>query len=340
MSAPLLDTLNAMNLDEFSAYIDSLIKRTMDGGMLSREETTALLDLEPDSPKAVIMEQKAGAMAKTVTNGTGRIWSAVGVDRHPCTMNCKFCSLGKQWGLIKDTAEWPVEDIREAARLAGEHHASWFVLRTTEFYSLERLTKLASDIRAILPESCQLVVNTGELTHETADKLVNAGVCGVYHTLRLREGKDTCFDPALRLATLATIRDSRLELYHMAEPLGIEHSSKEITDRIFVGHEYHAALGGIMLRVSVKGTPFGETPMVSDARHAQAIAVCRIFAGSSVKNICTSPPSKRTLEAGANVTPIEIGAVPRSAEVDHGSAWNGLGLVEARALLESAGYHL
>ena len=180
MSAPLLDTLNAMNLDEFSAYIDSLIKRTMDGGMLSREETTALLDLEPDSPKAVIMEQKAGAMAKTVTNGTGRIWSAVGVDRHPCTMNCKFCSLGKQWGLIKDTAEWPVEDIREAARLAGEHHASWFVLRTTEFYSLERLTKLASDIRAILPESCQLVVNTGELTHETADKLVNAGVCGVY----------------------------------------------------------------------------------------------------------------------------------------------------------------
>lgn len=340
MSAPLLDTLNAMNLDEFSAYIDSLIKRTMDGGMLTREETLGLLALKPDSAHALRLEAKAKNMAHSITRGRGKVWSALGVDKRPCGMNCTFCSFGEKWGLIQKASEWASEDILEAARLAGEGGASWFVLRTTEFFSLERLAALAVSVRSVLPASCLLVVNTGELSAETASLLLKSGVRGVYHTLRLGEGKDTRFEPAERLATLASVRDSKLELYHMIEPLGIEHTDEEIADRLFVGREYRSMLGGVMARINVKGTPFGGTPAIAEARLAQITALCRLFAGNSMPDICTVPPTRRVLEAGANVVTIEIGAIPRSSQIEHNTAWNGFGLTEAKELLKSAGYQV
>ena len=50
------------------------------------------------------------------------------------------------------------------------------------------------------------------------------------------------------------------------------------------------------------------------------------------------PPTKRSLQSGANVVTIEIGSVPRSELTEHGTAWNGFGLKEALELLQSAGY--
>lgn len=340
MSAAPSSPFSALSLDAFSTLLDELAERTLNGGMLTRAETLSLLALEPDSAHARLLEEKARRMAHSLAQSRGRVWSALGVDKRPCGMNCAFCSFGEKWGLIQGSSEWATEDILEAARLAGEGGASWFVLRTTEFFSLERLAELAASVRAVLPASCSLVVNTGELSEETAALLHKSGVRGVYHTLRLGEGKDTRFDPAERLATLATVRDSELELYHLAEPLGIEHTDEEIADRLFVGREHGSVLGGVMARINVKGTPFGGTPAVSEARLAQITALCRLFGGSSTPDICTVPPTRRVLEAGANVVTIEIGAIPRSSQIEHNSAWNGFGLAEAKELLQSAGYRV
>ncbi len=331
-------SLSSMPLEEFAGYVDALIERSLNGEILPREEVVSLLELDPQSPHVALLAEKAKAMSHMLTDGQGRVWSALGVDRCPCTMSCSFCSLGEKWGIVKDHSEWSEEDVLETARRSAEAGASWFVLRTTEFYGLERLAALAAKVRAVMPESCSLVVNTGEIDERTSALLTKAGVCGVYHTLRLREGVDTRFDPKERLATLAAIRDSSLKLYHLAEPLGAEHSSEEIADRIFVGHEFAAVMGGVMARITVKGLPLENAPAASEERIAQVTAVCRIFGGRRTPDVCTIPASKRALESGANVVTIEVGAIPRSADVEHSTAWKGFGMEDAKALLRSAGY--
>ena len=213
-------TRPADTLEAFSVFLNELSARTMRGGEPSREEILYLLETPPDSPQSELMRKKAQEMAIELTGNTGRVWSAVGIDRRSCPMNCEFCSFGEKWGLIKDESEWPDEDVVKTARLSVSGGVSWFTLRTTEFYSVERLMALARKVRAEVPGDYALVVNTGELDAEKARQLKDAGVTGVYHTLRLGEGETTRFEPATRLATMSAVCDSELELYHMVEPLG------------------------------------------------------------------------------------------------------------------------
>ena len=324
--------------EAFSGFLNELSARTMRGGEPSREEILYLLETPPDSPQSELMRKKAQEMAIELTGNTGRVWSAVGIDRRSCPMNCEFCSFGEKWGLIKDESEWPDEDVVKTARLSVSGGVSWFTLRTTEFYSVERLMALARKVRAEVPGDYALVVNTGELDAEKARQLKDAGVTGVYHTLRLGEGETTRFEPATRLATMSAVCDSDLELYHMVEPLGPEHGNEEIADRLIASRDCKAALSGVMARVNIKGTPFGDKEPVSESRVSQLVAVSRICGGSSTRDICVVPPTKRSLQSGANVVTIEIGSVPRSELTEHGTAWNGFGLKEALELLQSAGY--
>lgn len=153
-------TRPADTLEAFSVFLNELSARTMRGGEPSREEILYLLETPPDSPQSELMRKKAQEMAIELTYNTGRVWSAVGIDRRACPMNCEFCSFGEKWGLIKDESEWPDEDVVKTARLSVSGGVSWFTLRTTEFYSVERLMALARKVRAEVPGDYALVVNT------------------------------------------------------------------------------------------------------------------------------------------------------------------------------------
>ena len=339
MSAPLLDTLNAMNLDEFSAYIDSLIKRTMDGGMLSREETTALLDLEPDSPKAVIMEQKAGAMAKTVTNGTGRIWSAVGVDRHPCTMNCKFCSFGNEWGLVKDDYKYTKEEVIELAKAYVNAGVTTLTLRSTEFYDVKTLTEWLADIRAAAPGDYAINLNVGELSPAMAEAAYQAGATSAYHVMRMREGVDTPFNPEVRERTIRVIADSPLRFGTCVEPIGIEHTNEELADKIIYNMHMRPYGMGVMFRVNVPGTPFEGYDDIPKERMLQILAVTRIAVGTQIRCMGMHPAMPESLYAGGNSFTVELGANPRDTEFNE-SEWRNFSAEEAKRVIEEAGFRL
>lgn len=328
------------NLTDFAEFIDELAARTMRGGSVTREEILYMLAPSPDSQEAAILGKRAREMAAEITGNRGRIWTAVGIDNRPCPMNCGFCAFGEKWGLITENSEWSDEEILAAARTCASGGSSWFVLRTTQFYSFERLVALAIKVRAQVSEDCKLVVNTGEFGHDGAQKLLDAGVSSVYHTLRLGEGKSTSFNPADRLATLAAVLESALELTYLVEPLGPEHSNEEIADCLLVAREHEAVLCGVMARVNVPGTPFENHSTVSEARKSQIVAASRICGGSLTPDICVHPPESRSLDCGANVVIVEAGSIPRSNQTEHKTTWKEFGLPEAKTLLAKAGYEI
>lgn len=321
------------------ALVERLKAAALRGIRPVREDILRLLAFPPDSPEAAYLGAAAREVARNVCGDAGRIWCAVGVDCRPCSMNCEFCAFGERWGVVSGVHEWSVPQLLRTARDFVQGGASWLTLRTTEFYDRETLLDLARRVRTEIPGDYKLVVNTGEFGEAEARKMIAAGISAVYHSLRLGEGRNTCFSPAERCRTLGAVRDSPLALAHLVEPVGPEHSDEEIADVLLNALEYGVSLCGAMARVNVRGTPFGGTAALGEARLAQIAAVTRICGGTQTPDICVHPPTPQALAWGANVVVVETGAVPR-AEEECRSDWQAFGLCDARSLLEAAGYRV
>ena len=164
-----------------------------------------------------------------------------------------------------------------------------------------------------------------------------AGVYGVYHALRLREGVDTPFAPARRVETMKNVSASGMTLISLVEPVGGEHTSAEIADDFINAVECGAKICGAMARFPVEGTPLGGSARISDSRLAHVVAALRLSGGSQVRDICVHPATPETLESGANVMVVESGAIPRDSNFSE-SEWAGVGMERARNMLTEAGY--
>jgi len=317
--------------------IQQVLDRCLAGEEVGKAEAAALLSLDPETDQVRPLFEAAREAARRFSDNEGRIWAAIGVDYHPCPMNCKFCSFGERWGIVRSKGEWAPEQVVHQAREFCDEGAHWITLRTTEHYPLEKLRHLAQRVRAAAGPKVELVANTGEFDSRGAQALMEAGFTTAYHVLRLREGVDTGIRPEVRLATLAAVRDSDLKLAHLVEPIGPEHSPEEVVDCLFRALEFGTVLTGAMARVPVAGTPLAQYGRISERALAHAVAVTRLVAGPRATDICVHPPSLEGVKAGANVVVVETGAVPREMAEARG-AWRAFTLSEAQGLLASAGY--
>ncbi|MDI3538931.1 MAG: hypothetical protein PWR29_624 [Methanolobus sp.] len=320
-----------------SNLINEAKEKALKGEMLDRDTIVSLLEIDPDSEDAEILGEAARTVAITVTGNSGSVWASVGVDYRKCAMNCDFCAFGSKWGLVKEESERNPQEIIETVHRFVSRGARWITLRTTEFYGVDKLAQVVRDIRTSVPGKYEIVVNTGEFNEEEAALLADAGAQMVYHTIRLREGINTRFKPEDRIATLASVNSSPLDLAYLVEPVGIEHTNEEIADIFLTAMKYNARLCGVMARVPLPGTPLSHLPQISERRHAQIVAVTRLAAGYHAPDICAHPPSRLAVEWGANVVVVETGAIPREGE-DCKTEWHGFGLDTAMEYFTSAGY--
>ena len=346
LDATLMLVREANHMDRaFTQLVERVAREALAGRIPVAADLEALLEVPADSAEAAFLGRRARDMARQTAKNHGRVWSAIGVDCRPCPMNCGFCSFGEKWGLVRAPQEWSAPRIVETARRFVAQGAYWVTLRTTEFYSLEKLLDLVRRLRREVPGSYRVVVNTGELEAADARALAAAGGNAVYHTLRLGDGEPPGFTSATRLDTLGTVRGSSLDLAHLVEPVGPEHGNKELVAVLLTALRYEARLCGVMARINVPGTPCGDRAgtgpdaELSPQRLAQIAAVTRLAGGVRTPDICVHPPTLQALNWGANVLVVETGAVPRDvAESD--TDWRAFGVEDALSLLLEAGYAL
>ena len=320
-------------------FIDRCKAYCLAGNVLDRNDIISLLDIPVGSADDLYMRSAAHETAMALTKRRGYIWSAVGMDYEPCGMNCSFCSFGEKWGLIKEPHKASEEEITKQIKAFADGGAAYIVLRTTELYDINTLIDCAAGIIKTLPAGCRLILNTGELDILTAERVKKAGVYGVYHALRLREGTDTPFDPQTRMDTMRAAVSAGLKLTSLVEPLGPEHTSEEIADSFLTAVLCGASISGVMARFPVPGTPKGSTKMLENEVIAHTAAALRLSGGRVIEDICVHPASNEALESGANVMVVEAGAIPRDADFSK-SEWNGLDMARACAMLLDAGYKI
>lgn len=320
-------------------FIDHLEAKVLRGAQGSREDVLRLLALTPDSDDVQYLGQAARRVAAVAAHNTGRVWSAIGLDCRPCPKNCTFCSFGAKWGLVREEKELSAGEVIAIARRLVREGAAWVTLRTTEYYGFDRVCKMARQIRDAVPGDYGLVVNTGQMGEEEVAAMQAAGIGVVYHSLRLGEGKCTCFSPQERLVTLRAVSASPLRLAHLVEPVGPEHTDEELAHVFMTALENGASLSGVMARVNVPGTPGASSAELPEARLAQIAAITRLCGGLRVPDICVHPVSRQAVAWGANVVVVEEGAVPRN-ETFCADVWRGFDVPQAQALFREAGYTL
>lgn len=319
------------------ALVDRVASEARRGAMQDKETIVELLELEPGSEEAEYLREEARRFALEVSGGRARIAGAIGIDLHPCEMNCKFCSFGAEWGLVKEESILTKGQVLEMAREYVENGVNMVTLRSTEFYDLNTINEWIREIRLTVPGEYELNLNVGELTAEMCQACYEAGASSAYHVLRMGEGIDTPFDPEIRKRTIKTISESPLKLNTCIEPIGVEHTSEQVADAMVFALSMRPHSLGIMPRVPVKGTPLGDAPQLGRERMRQMLAVLRLCAGSTVPYVTMHPDDVYGLEAGSNGFAVERGAVPRDTGYSDGE-WRGLTAVKAVGILKDAGY--
>jgi len=291
--------------------IDEAFEKVLFGVKLSKQEIVELLKIDTYSDECTYLRTKANDAGRILTDNKAYMWGAIGLDYASCAANCGFCSFGSAWELIETEEIFTSSMILSKVKEYVDNQVHFIVLRTTQYYLLDTLMEYVQTIRKEIEGDYEIIVNVGEFDIRMAHQMYENGVNGVYHAIRLREGIDTHFDVKQRLETLSAVHQSQLNLIHLVEPVGVEHSYEEIADRFLCSLAYGTYISGIMARIPVKGTPLGDKPQLSDEEVAKMIAVLRLAGGRTVHHICVHPASELAIQSGANVVVIETGAIPR-----------------------------
>ena len=246
------------------ALADMALRRCLRGEALEREALLELLAVPPASDEALYLRHAAHKAALALDGGRAYLWGALGLDYTPCPMNCAFCSLGEAWKLIDAPRSYTETEIIAHARAYVAAGARFVVLRTTQFYDLDALCGMLAAIRKAVPGGYEIILNTGEFDADAALAVRRAGGSGVYHTIRVREGRDTAFDPDVREATMLAAVRAGLRLVALVEPVGPEHADQELADCFLRIMATGASISGVMARAGhAPGRPAAPEPGAS-----------------------------------------------------------------------------
>lgn len=306
---------------------------------IDKRECIKLLSLDDASPEACLMRGVASAIIRERSDNTGVIFAQIGLQCHPCPGNCSFCSCAENYTQMPDFTM--SDDMIAASTRAfteGDQLYGLWLMSMADF-DLDDYIRMAGIVMKHKVGSVNLYTNIGDASYEEFRELKNAGLDGVYHCWRLGEGKDTSFSSEQRKQTMINAKKAGMDLLDALEPIGLEHTADEIAEHILFSRELETIQYGAMKRVSVPGTPFENTPEISEYTLSKYAAVVTLAMAGMKKFpwIGIHEPCIHGYMSGANLITAETGVNPRDT-VEDTLQNRGLDIADCRRILKSAGY--
>ena len=298
-----------------SPAVEYVLEKGEEDG-IGREEAETLLKLPPRSKETYALMETADRLSRETFAGKGENHLHIGVNVEPCPLNCAFCSLASKAGIFTEKVEFPEDRIASWAKEGETLGADALNIMTTGTFPFSRLLEIGRLLKRTV--KTPLVANTRDINHKEGEALLEAGFVGAYHAVRLGEGIVTPLKVGKRIETIKVFRDVGLRWMNCVEPVGPEHSAKEIAELMFLAREYGATYSGVMRRVNFPGSPMEKHGMITEWEMAKLVAVSRLVMGRTPKAHCTHEPHSASLAAGANLFFPEVGASPRDLEADTG----------------------
>lgn len=295
-------------------YIDELIKKSRAGDVLLREELVYLLGLSPDSVETYRVMAEATRLSKALSGGKAEVHAQFAINLAPCTCNCLFCSFAKINGVFNaETELTPAQAVAYARQFESDGANAVFIMSTAK-YPFERFLEMSREVKKNLKPETTLIANVGDQSYKNAVRIKEAGFSGVYHAVRLREGKDTSLSVEKRKQSISNFKKAGLEVGTCVEPVGPEHTNEELAEMIEFTASFNPSYSGAARRIPIPGTAIAKRGVINEMRMAQIVAVTRLGMPRSVMGNCTHEPCTLGAIAGANLFWAEVGANPRDVE--------------------------
>ena len=321
--------------------MNEILEDFQEDRVLCHEEAVDLLQIPNASPDFYRLLQLADGLSRREYGNQAYVFSQIGLNAEPCSMNCKFCSMAKDNFVCKERFTLTYKD-REAIteRVGRLVHAGTndVFLMTTADYPFSEYLEIGRAVSAVLPRQIRLVANIGDFSSVQARQLRQAGFTGAYHIRRLREGIDTDITPERRQETIENIQAAGLELYYCIEPIGPEHSYDEIADEMIRARRLGVRAMAVMRRTPVPGTPLAAKGKISSLELTKIAAVTRLVSRPE-RSMNVHEVTPMSLLAGVNQLYAEEGANPRDASV-YTEKSRGYSVAQVRELLLDAEYEL
>ncbi len=315
--------------------IKEIIKKSFDGTLLTQSEIASLFEVPLFSKESAMIIAASRKKSEAASNGLAEVHAQVGLNIAPCPRNCAFCAFAARNKVFQEKKEIPVDEAIEKARQFETDGANAVFVMSTADYPFEKFADIALEIRKSLRPETILVANVGDFTKKQARKLKETGFSGVYHAVRLGEGKDTSIQVETRLKTFRNAREAGLSLGTCVEPVGNEHSVEELVEKTLITRDAKPVYSGSARRIPIPNTKMAKYGIVSEARMAHILAVVRLALGYDIPGNCTHEPNVIGAAAGANLLWAEAGSNPRDTEKET-EGKRGMTVKECVKVLEEA----
>ncbi|MBD3170221.1 MAG: radical SAM protein [candidate division Zixibacteria bacterium] len=318
---------------------DYLTGKASDNALLNEDEIRYLLEIPYNSLDAGYIMACANQLTRQACDGKAEVHAQVGMNLSPCPRNCLFCAFAEVNKIFTGKTELPVEEVVALARRAEAEGANALFFMATGDYPFERYIEYSHEVRRTLKPETVMVANVGDFTDRGARDLKDAGYSGIYHAVRLGEGRDTKIKPETRLRTFEVAKDAGLKLGTCVEPVGPEHTVDELLEKIIVGRDANPCYSGAARRISIPGCDLEKFGMINELHMAYIVAVTRLAMGLDIIGNCTHEPNVLGAAAGANLFWAEAGANPRDTNAET-SEGRGLGVTVCRKLFAEADFEV
>ncbi|MCG2722776.1 MAG: radical SAM protein [Thermodesulfovibrionales bacterium] len=315
--------------------IKEIIKKSFDGTLLTKAEIASLFEVPLFSGESAMIIAASREKSEAASNGLAEVHAQVGLNIAPCPRNCAFCAFAARNKVFQEKKEIPVNEAIERARQFETDGANAVFVMSTADYPFEKFADIALEIRKSLRPETVLVANVGDFTKKQARKLKETGFSGIYHAVRLGEGRDTSIKVETRLKTFRNAREAGLSLGTCVEPVGNEHSVEELVEKTLITRDAKPGYSGSARRIPIPNTKMAKYGIVSEARMAHILAVVRLALGYDIPGNCTHEPNVIGAAAGANLLWAEAGSNPRDTEKET-EGKRGMTVKECVTVLEEA----
>lgn len=296
--------------------INDIIQKSLDGDEITKDEIAALYSVPAYSKEAFLMQAASREKSKKASGGLAEVHAEIGLNAGPCPMNCNYCAFAARNEVYPENKELSVEEAVKRARRFEEDGASLLFIESTAHYQFGKFLEVSQEIGKSLKNGTVLWTNIGDLSPSQSRQLKEAGFSGIYHAVRMGEGKDTQIPPEKRLETIRNAKDAGLRIGFCVEPIGPEHSVEELTEKTIISRDSDPAFGGALRRTFIPNSGRAQSEVVSEARMAHYLAVVRLALGYDVAGHYAHAPNVVGVAVGANLICAEVGYIPRETEVD------------------------
>lgn len=255
----------------------SIVEKGLSRGTCTESDCRYLLELDPDSEETDHLISSADSFVRKACDNCAEIGVQIGVITGPCYADCGFCSFAysitdqEQYTMDADTLR------RYLKHITMDNLVTTVSLMTIHNFDFDDFLDIVEVARSALPENISIASNTGDLDGGECRELKKAGVSSAYHAIRIGESIDNQLELRERYHTIKNLRDAGIKVATGVEPIGPEHSVKDICDAYFESIRIGCDSCSASMRESVTGTRLFGSGSISSRRLLQirsALLMC------------------------------------------------------------------